>query len=971
MMNVIWTLFNLVILSVATAVAWESQQRRQTVRVAMSVPAGILLPDGTVYQGETEDISNGGVMLKVQQKVDVEPGEVVRFVFPVLDGDATLPATIISSDSKYVRAYFAPLSIQEEEALTMVLYSRADTWLGWGEARDADQPIRSLYRIFQLAIFGVKHAVSSAFRKSPQKSKLATTAPLVLLLLLGLGATSSNASAQRRIMNAPMVPAAAQQDVAPGYQNGPYSGLPTGMRMGPPGPGDSGLPQRPVAPGKFDNIFTIADVSSPDTIVMRGVDSYHSVYFAVPQTQNVRTATMKLYYHFSPGLLPMISHLKVSLNGTLFATLPVTTRPAFEATMENDSSPQEKLDSQRALLNTRVEQGALLEANLTIPSEMLVHNNELTFEFVGHYTLKCEDPSHTTLWSHVDSNSSIELAGDLLPLQNDLKLLPLPFYDVAVNLHPSIPIVFLSQPSKQALQAAGIIASWFGILTDYHPVQFPVTFGSIPQGNAILISENSAELPATMAAGASGGPSIAMRTNPRDPYAKLLVVSGDTPDQLVMAAQSLTQQFDHLAGEVTHVNLGSKPRPRDPDDAPRWLKTDRINTIGDLSQQGDLQGDGTVPVGIYSRVPPDLFYGDRQNLAFHLYYRYNGIPLANESTLQIYQNGAYVSSTPMPHTDKASADLTTVIPVPVVDMRPFSNTTNAKFVFQIAKKGYCQDTAPMNLQGSIRKDSYLDLRDIPHWAQLPNLEIFANAGYPFTRRADLSDTAIVLPDNPEPEEIEMYLAMMGHFGAQTGYPVLNVSVTDAAGMNADKDYFVMGTIGDSPAINKLNDHLPVRIGDQTLRIQDTRGFFDQQQHAWWKVRSSDRVETGSLETAGGMPDAIIEGLESPMNHGRSVVLLVTRDKSVIPNFLQLFLKNSQSSDIRESVSVMTGNRFASYRLGNDYYHVGSLGFWIRVRLFFAQYPWMLVAAALLACLLIAVLLRAVLRRQARHRLQAI
>ncbi len=55
-----------------------------------------------------------------------------------------------------------------------------------------------------------------------------------------------------------------------------------------------------------------------------------------------------------------------------------------------------------------------------MPAEMLVHKNELTFEFIGHYTFKCEDPSHSTLWSHVDANSTIELAGSLLPLQNDL-----------------------------------------------------------------------------------------------------------------------------------------------------------------------------------------------------------------------------------------------------------------------------------------------------------------------------------------------------------------------------------------------------------------------------------------------------------------------------------------------------------------------------------------------------------------------
>ena len=84
---------------------------------------------------------------------------------------------------------------------------------------------------------------------------------------------------------------------------------------------------RPVAPGSFDNIFTLADVGEPDTIVMRGVDAYHSVYFSLPQTQVVKTATMKLRYHFSPGLIPALSHLKVSLNGTLFATLAVNTPP--------------------------------------------------------------------------------------------------------------------------------------------------------------------------------------------------------------------------------------------------------------------------------------------------------------------------------------------------------------------------------------------------------------------------------------------------------------------------------------------------------------------------------------------------------------------------------------------------------------------------------------------------------------------
>ena len=67
------------------------------------------------------------------------------------------------------------------------------------------------------------------------------------------------------------------------------------------------------------------------------------------------------------------------------------------------------------------------------------------------------------------------------------------------------------------MQAAGIISSWFGILTDYRPVRFPVSFGSIPAGNAIIISENSAELPTAFNISGSSGPTIAMRPNPVRP----------------------------------------------------------------------------------------------------------------------------------------------------------------------------------------------------------------------------------------------------------------------------------------------------------------------------------------------------------------------------------------------------------------------------------------------------------------------
>ena len=953
-MNLIWTCFNIIILGVATAVAWESQQRRQTVRVAMNVPADVVLADGTVVQGVTADMSSGGVRISIDRAFTATPGEAVKIVFPVLDGDAALPGTIVSADGRSIRAQFDPLNLQEEEALTMVLYSRADTWLGWGEAREVDHPLTSLGRILKLSVHGLSQTFRGMMKtkKSPPKGRLATTIAPLLILAAVLGMTCG-LSAQTPGQAA--IPGTAALAGGPG-------GSSTGTVV------DGGINARPVAPGNFDNAFTLSDVGVTDTIVLRGVDAYHTVPFSVPQTQVVKMATLHLRYHFSPGLIPELSHLKVSLNGTLFATLPVTARPAV---VNGDLAPDEKTSASNTLSNARNENNALLEATLTMPAEMLVHQNELTFEFIGHYTLQCEDPSHSTLWSHVDSSSTIELAGALLPLQNDLKLLPLPFYDAAVNLHPRIPIVFLSQPSPQGLRAAGIVASSFGILTNDHPVQFPVSFGTIPAGNAIVIGENTAELPAALNVTSSGGGTIAMRTNPVDPYSKLLILTGDTPDQLVIAAQTLVLQKDMLQGDQQRAEL-LKPIPaRQPDDAPRWLSTDGKTTLGEANGGYDLQGDGSVPVGVYLRVPPDLYLeGGPQNLSYHMSYRYNGVPLASESTLQVYMNNSYVSSTPMPHTDNGSAQIDTVVPVPVVDMRPFSNSLMQKFVFQIAKKGKCQDTAPLNLQGAILRSSYLDIQGIPHWKILPDLELFSNAGYPFTRMADLAETAVVLPDVPTPAEIEMYLTFMGHFGAQTGYPVLNVTVTNAAGMTEKtKDYLVMGTVADQPALKKLNAALPVKIDDTGLRIQDTQGFFAPLQHAWWKVRSSDHVQSNQLETANGLPDALVEGVEWPRGSGKSVVVIALRDESVIPSFVDVFLKNSQSSDMAQSVSVLHGTRFVSYRIGNDVYHVGSLSYWTLFKLKFSQFPWLVPLMILVVCLLMAALIRATLRQRARARLQ--
>jgi cellulose synthase (UDP-forming) len=96
---------------------------------------------------------------------------------------------------------------------------------------------------------------------------------------------------------------------------------------------------------------------------------------------------------------------------------------------------------------------------------------------------------------------------------------------------------------------------------------------------------------------------------------------------------------------------------------------------------------------------------------------------------------------------------------------------------------------------------------------------------------------------------------------------------------------------------------------------------------------------------------------------------VLRDPTAIPNFLTAFLKSSTSSDISQSVSVLHGAQFSSYRIGSDSYRVGEISWltWLTMR--FQQYPALIVIMAVIFCFLMAALIRAILRRSARERLQ--
>jgi cellulose synthase (UDP-forming) len=256
---------------------------------------------------------------------------------------------------------------------------------------------------------------------------------------------------------------------------------------------------------------------------------------------------------------------------------------------------------------------------------------------------------------------------------------------------------------------------------------------------------------------------------------------------------------------------------------------------------------------------------------------------------------------------------------------------------------------------------------------LPNLEIFANAGFPFTRLADLSETTVVLPPTPTEQEIETFVTLMGNFSRQTGFPTLRVTVAgaDALRQGARSDFLIIGTGDDQPGFDKLNDNLPVTLRGGQIQVRDTQGFFAPLLHkAWWKEQSNEHTESGEL-TAGGTPDAVIEGIKSPYDSGgdRSIVLIHLKEAGAFEPFMDTFIRVQQSSAISGSVSVLHGAQFQSFRIGAQVYHVGVLSWWTRLTLWFMENSWVASVIVVLLAFLLAIWTRQWLRGKARARLK--
>ncbi len=332
--------------------------------------------------------------------------------------------------------------------------------------------------------------------------------------------------------------------------------------------------------------------------------------------------------------------------------------------------------------------------------------------------------------------------------------------------------------------------------------------------------------PAGVTIPAISGPTIAVVDREAPARGKLLLVLGRTEAELKTAAKALGIGQNTLTGPSATITQLNELAPRAPYDAPNWLPTNRPVRFGELADARDLTVSGydADAVRVNLRVPPDLFMWHTKGAPIDLRYRYTVRPLRDRSSLNVSVNDGFVQALPIPAESASVFELShyfaRVLPDKTAEARrtvhipPLLLTPRAQvrlhFYYDIPNTGECHGRLLENVVGAIDPNSTIDLSSFPHYMALPDLAAFANSGFPFTRMADLSETAVILPNDADSSDYSLYLLTMGRMGASTGYPVNGVTVGTADDVDkyANKDLLIFGAPGKQPLLQRWAKSMP-------------------------------------------------------------------------------------------------------------------------------------------------------------------
>jgi len=933
-LNLVWTSFSIFILFAAISVGKEARQLRRSVRLPYDGDATVYFEDGTVVDAAVRDISFGGIAVSIPEAFHVGDRVVTDISLVSHLGDQAFPVEMLEAAGGLLRLRFAASSPAQERALTQVIMARANVWM----EKPATLKAKARWRnsVFAWATI-VARSTEMLFTASSTRTQrlrpvrvsgLAAAAASLVLALVLLGAVGISAAHAADAVKRDDQ-AADLSDVDPRFTHLFSAPIPSGADR--------------------SRRLSLRDLHFSSKIRLAGTQGEVGVPFSLRKDEVVTGATMTLAFAHSPALLPDLSQLVVLVNGEVVQTVPLTKDNQDDSTFKFDINP------------------ALLVAG----------DNAINIRFLGHYARDCENPQNSALWINISNTRTwLDITSQRINAAPDLANLPAPFFDKHDENALVLPFVFTGSPGNGDLEAAAIVASWFGSQARYRGYAFKPFFNDLPSGDAVVFMTTDRRNPNVTAQ--FDGPRLSVVVNPKDPSGRLLLVTGRTTDELKQAATALATSGRYSSASA--LMEGVKTPVFDKYGAPRWLPTNRRVQLGELVDPLSLEGRGLPPGPLTARfsVAPDLFFWPAAGGKLISTYRYpKATWLDREKThLDLSLNGQFLQTLPIDSksllsrflgdTAATSAVTTTEAVLPAYALYG-QNELLYYFDLALVDKGACSAQLPSDVRVSIDPRTSIDLRGAQHASLLPNLALFAQAGFPFTRYPDLADTVAIVGQSPSEPEVEAFLALMGRFGDATGAPTYRLTVARAfdAGEDAGKQILLVATTN-LQGMDPLFAKAPLRLEGGRLTLVDP-GVFAKTLN----FLRGDKTQDQSLVSGTLVSGDSFSGLVSfPAPDGKSsVVALLASRPDLLPEAAYSIQDQRLNSEIQGDLAILVNDGYQSFNLSPKYWF-GEPLLWQLIGYEVSIHPLLLVFFTSLAALIFGFFAYQMLRRLRSGRLNS-
>ncbi|WP_337840138.1 UDP-forming cellulose synthase catalytic subunit [Rheinheimera sp.] len=921
-LNLFWAGFSCIMLFASVAVAREMKQVRRTVRLDISLPVVLHLESGHTRKTKSMNLSMGGA--QVENVTQQEDNEQIRDIEISLNNTAMVfPVDTIYRDEECIRFSFGDLPIAQRRELVKVVMGRADAWLpSYTEHKDNNillscfRVMRSIAGLFQESIVKKKEreyeAEGAARPLSGWKARLA------LLVVIAVSAVILSNQA----LSAPVT-----------------------------------LAEKPVVMAKGNKvwdsrteIYSFEDLGALEDIYFFGNNTASGLNFTLRNDEFVRSAQLKLKLNYSEALLEDESFLDVVLNGQLLKTVELS---PFNAKS--------------------------LEVDIAIEPALVLSTNNLGFRLTGRTVQECQNELSKEIWIKVQRDSSLSMSVQRLPVSPDLARFPEPFFNPGAMNRVSVPVVLPVNASVATLTSGAIVASYIGRVAEYRNLSFPVMRNLIPMENAIVFVTPDERIQG-LTLPRIQGPELRLIDNPLSPVYKLLLVMGRTPEELKTAATYLVTRSSALKGTVVKAEKVSRDLMQ-AYEVPRWTTTHRAVQFSEFLQESQLASHGLFhsPVELNFRASPDLFFWDGEYIPMTIKYNFPEGDWLDErnSSLDVSLNGRYLASLPVNQTG-VWATLNRWLGRDIrqesarLRIPPYllygENKLRLYHHFAVNSTG-CDLNVPKEITGRIHGDSSIDLTAAKNFTQLPNLSYFVGVGFPFTRRADLSETVVLLPAQPGNEEIETLFELAARMGRDTGYPALELSVKTGLSYTEDLQGHDLLVISNFKELKK--SHILNQSAFEVQRDRLQVKSYSTLEHVLWFLKGDWTRET---KAAARVLDSTqnVQGLfsfVSPVDQERVVVVVAAETSAQLPQLIESLNKPLVSSEVLWDMSLVDSDgKVRSARVGEQI-AVGRMPWHMELRWFFGQHIIFMVIGLALAAFAGAAILYPLLKQRAEYRIK--